>query len=678
MAQELSVKIGITPKENNQSSYEMLDLVAKDGRSYLSLKNNNQAPVTDVVSWMKMTENAYDVAVRNGFVGTEEEWLETVGESDKEEVDIRLKSLSVSSSGAVIVQPDENVNTFKLDIVSDVVISFNLQPMIQKIGNASCRLIIDMYTAREIVFTNPVLWGGDKALDLTKPGIYVFEVINIDEMGTPFIWLVAKTERNIQTGVVLYVDSTDADYSTEQINSEIATRNECSWRKPFLYLQNAINAAKAGDVIFMKAGVYYPTHLRTRSANYVDGDRLDRNATFTIKSEVDIYGGFTGEAHVWERAIDDEGMMVNKTVLSGDIAREVTLNSNMIIGDQSIVDSKENAAFNVVYFSSQKYTYINGVTISFGNANNNTGVASQGGGIRPSNNFLVLVSCEINNCLARAHGGAAHKGTLIGCKIYNNTVTGTGSSQGGAGAYESVLIGTQIKNNRASHGGGCRECKVYNSLVYNNAHGSNGAVYLGEAYNSIVFNNECSGETGAAVMQASLFGCTVMSNRSNYAFSFGKNFSNRISLVNTLFIRNRKLSDSTVSVGPMTEAMRKIDFFNNAYDNSGHPTFTVSQESIVDLSSCIQNLGLQASGVLPSTTIGNVAGDAMVRLENYVKNITKNLSPKESSLLVGKGVDESIDKLSLDYRAALRFTPTTIGALERRDYSLKDKANEDI
>lgn len=82
---KIKVKIAITPKANNLPMYEILDLITVNGRSYLSRKNLNSAPVTDESSWMKVTENNYDSAVRHGYIGTEEEWLSSILASEASE-----------------------------------------------------------------------------------------------------------------------------------------------------------------------------------------------------------------------------------------------------------------------------------------------------------------------------------------------------------------------------------------------------------------------------------------------------------------------------------------------------------------------------------------------------------------------------------------------------------------
>lgn len=69
-------KIVPTPNPEKKNTHAILDIVAVNGRSYISRKDDNTAPVTDAASWLKLTENDYDMAVRLGlFEGTEQEWI---------------------------------------------------------------------------------------------------------------------------------------------------------------------------------------------------------------------------------------------------------------------------------------------------------------------------------------------------------------------------------------------------------------------------------------------------------------------------------------------------------------------------------------------------------------------------------------------------------------------------
>ncbi len=74
----IELKIAITPKPNNLTSYSILDLVSINGRAYLSLTDNNTPDFGNESKWKKITENPYDLAKRSGYIGTESEWLNSL------------------------------------------------------------------------------------------------------------------------------------------------------------------------------------------------------------------------------------------------------------------------------------------------------------------------------------------------------------------------------------------------------------------------------------------------------------------------------------------------------------------------------------------------------------------------------------------------------------------------
>ncbi|MCC8199031.1 MAG: hypothetical protein LIP06_10780 [Tannerellaceae bacterium] len=85
-------KIAITPRSNDLPWYDIIDLIAKDGRAYLSLKINNTAEVTDPESWLQITENSYDTALRLGlFEGTEAEWIHSLSAASEEAARLALE-----------------------------------------------------------------------------------------------------------------------------------------------------------------------------------------------------------------------------------------------------------------------------------------------------------------------------------------------------------------------------------------------------------------------------------------------------------------------------------------------------------------------------------------------------------------------------------------------------------
>lgn len=77
-------KIVPTPLPTKKDVHSILDIVAVDGRAYISMKSENKAAVTDTNYWLKLTENDYDMAVRLGlFSGTEQEWIASLSADSK-------------------------------------------------------------------------------------------------------------------------------------------------------------------------------------------------------------------------------------------------------------------------------------------------------------------------------------------------------------------------------------------------------------------------------------------------------------------------------------------------------------------------------------------------------------------------------------------------------------------
>lgn len=78
-------KVSITPRgEYIAGVYERLDLVSSNGGSYLSKSDDNDKPLSDTEFWLEIARegegglSAYQLAVDNGFEGTEQEWLESL------------------------------------------------------------------------------------------------------------------------------------------------------------------------------------------------------------------------------------------------------------------------------------------------------------------------------------------------------------------------------------------------------------------------------------------------------------------------------------------------------------------------------------------------------------------------------------------------------------------------
>ena len=414
-----------------------------------------------------------------------------VGEKEDEAIDRTFKTMRIGATGLVTLSPTTSYFTYRLGVTGNITLTIDLQRMIEQVGNARCRLIIDMPILKTITFTNPILWGGTIPT-FASAGQYILEVIDVDGSGTPLVWLVASTTKAQTTGNILYVDSTGADYTVAQINGETATRTTSTWVAPFKYLQNAINAAQAGDIIFVKEGIYKPTHLRTSPTTYTDGDHLLRDATFTPKNGVDIYGGFVGtETKTWQRVMDANGYPVNQTILCGDILGEATVDPAKTVGDTRTDASKANAAYNVVFGKAiSALTYLNGVNMRYGNASDATGDQSVGGGINSAALLIGINNTAYSNT-ATTYAGGWYLGTNTNCTAYSNTAATYGGGWRGG-----TNTNCTSYNNTATSGGGWIYGTNTNCTAYGNTASNGGGWNIGTNTNCTAYSNTATTNGG--------------------------------------------------------------------------------------------------------------------------------------------------------------------------------------
>ncbi|WMX13644.1 T9SS type A sorting domain-containing protein [Aureispira sp. CCB-E] len=230
-----------------------------------------------------------------------------------------------------------------------------------------------------------------------------------------------------------------------------------SWADAFQELQPAINAANAGDSIWVAAGTYYPT-LAVDTDN--SGSTIDREKTFYISKNITIHGQFQGTETLFSQR-----NKAHQTILSGDIGLSL--------------DPTDNA-FHVVYFDGTtangpitNSAALDGFIIEQGQAsgasfphNSGAGIFNNGQGMgNGSNPHLNQLIIKHNN--ADDHGGA----------IYND------GSQGGAA--DLLVNASLFEFNGAQYGAVC----------YNNA--ASGVININLTHNSYE-NNTCT-EDGAVL-----------------------------------------------------------------------------------------------------------------------------------------------------------------------------------
>lgn len=248
------------------------------------------------------------------------------------------------------------------------------------------------------------------------------------------------------------------------------TNNGTSWVNAYKELVSAINAAQAGDEIWIAGGTYYPD-FDTNTGLHT-GDRALR---FLIKSNVSIFGGFNGT----ETARFQRDWVANRTILSGDI------------GQPGVFSDNTRTIMATLNSSGVAGAVIEGLVFAGGNAND---PKELGGGIVGGSGgavYVSLASVEFKQCSFvgnyAVYGGAisvhmlGSSLTVSDCMFAGNTAKYVGGAmefQTSGGVF--TVRNSTIVNNTSSRGAaigvnyGGPSCFYYNNLIHSNTSTSTG------------------------------------------------------------------------------------------------------------------------------------------------------------------------------------------------------------
>jgi hypothetical protein len=244
-----------------------------------------------------------------------------------------------------------------------------------------------------------------------------------------------------------------------------------SWGQAFRTIRKALDVAQAGDEIWIAAGTYYPDEGPGVTDN-------DRKASFYLKGNVDMYGGFPATGNPNKNSRD---WKIYVTTISGDLMQNdgpnfanngdnanTLFNNRQVQGiRQAILDGLVFSGANNIEgpftnFGNGGVMYLNQFTPLLNNCRFTKNRAGNGGAIFISGTHLSIMNCEFSDNLANS-GGVFHSGVN---NIVSNTSTitnslfinNTGFNYGGVVGANDVDDPWVFQNctffNNSSNGGG--------------------------------------------------------------------------------------------------------------------------------------------------------------------------------------------------------------------------------
>jgi len=267
-----------------------------------------------------------------------------------------------------------------------------------------------------------------------------------------------------------------------------------TWATAATNIQQAVDAASAGDEVVVTNGVY-ATGGRAAGTNALL-NRVAVDKPLTLRSvngpQLTIIQG-----HQVTGTINDAGAIRGVYMADGARLSGFTVTNGATLATWNAWEGRPEHSGGGVYCDSTNAVLTNCLII--GNSASGSGGGARGGS---------LYSCTLTNNSSEWFGGGASGATLYSCLL-----TGNSASVAGGGANGGALHDCTLTANSAEQGGGAAVSILYDCLITANS----ASLYGGGAVGGNLFNCRLTGNSadmnGGGVRNGVLYNCVLAANR---------------------------------------------------------------------------------------------------------------------------------------------------------------------
>jgi hypothetical protein len=397
-----------------------------------------------------------------------------------------------------------------------------------------------------------------------------------------------------------------------------------NWNDALASLQDALYLAtncSSSNQIWVAQGIYYPDEGLYQTNN-------NHNATFQLKNNLAIYGGFAGT----ETNLSQRNWQSNPTILSGDIDQDDTNTDGNNIAESTSDIQGANAYHVVTGSGTGSSAVLDGFTITAGQADGDWEGwpcgSTCGGGMYNHSGSPTVTNVSFSGNSADYGGGGGMYNNNSSPTLTNVSFSGNSADYGGGGGMwnhfnsSPTLTDVSFSGNSASYGGGIYNYDVSGLELTNVSFSGNSADHGGGMFNydnssptltNVSFSGNSAERGGGMYNRENSPVLTNVSFSGNSALEFGGGMRNRENsspvLTNVSFSGNSaQLGGGMYNVDNSSFTMRNSIFWNNQ-DSTGTGTpgasiFNVVSSATIEYS-LVQGWNPSGQGNLNGTDPAN-------------------------------------------------------------------------